>query len=253
MNPKTILITGASSGIGKACAQSLALQGNKLIITARRKDKLEALANELRSKGAKFYASVFDVRQREEVEAFVGSLPEEFREINVLINNAGLAAGLDPIQSGSTDHWDRMIDTNVKGLLYITRSVLPLMKNAEQAQVINIGSIAGKEVYPSGNVYCGTKHAVDAITRAMRIDLLPLNIRVSSVSPGLVETEFSIVRFDGDQDKATKVYQGYEPLMADDIADAVNFIIQAPARVTIADIVILPSAQASSRDVRRSV
>ena len=253
MNPKTILITGASSGIGKACAQSLALQGNKLIITARRKDKLEALANELRSKGAKVYASVFDVRQREEVEAFVGSLPEEFREINVLINNAGLAAGLDPIQSGSTDHWDRMIDTNVKGLLYITRSVLPLMKNAEQAQVINIGSIAGKEVYPSGNVYCGTKHAVDAITRAMRIDLLPLNIRVSSVSPGLVETEFSIVRFDGDQDKATKVYQGYEPLMADDIADAVNYIIQAPARVTIADIVILPSAQASSRDVSRSV
>lgn len=253
MNPKTILITGASSGIGKACAQSLASQGYKLIITARRKDKLEALAAKLRSRGAIVHTSVFDVRQREAVEAFVGSLPEEFREINVLINNAGLAAGLDPIQSGDTDHWDRMIDTNVKGLLYMTRSVLPFMKKVEQAQIINIGSIAGKEVYPSGNVYCGTKHAVDAITRAMRIDLLPLNIRVSSVSPGLVETEFSIVRFDGDEEKATKVYQGYEPLMADDIADAVNYIIQAPARVTIADIVILPSAQASSRDVSRSL
>lgn len=252
MNPETILITGASSGIGRACAERLAKGKSKLILTGRRKERLLDLADNLQSGGTQVYIASFDVRNNAEVLDFVENIPAEFRNIRVLINNAGLAAGLDPIQSGDIDQWDRMIDTNIKGLLYMSRAVLPLMKEVQNAQVVNIGSIAGKEVYGSGNVYCGTKHAVDALTRAMRIDLLPLKIRVSSVSPGLVETEFSLVRFEGDEEKAKSVYQGYHPLHADDIADAVSYILNAPTHVTIADILILPSAQGSSRDVRRS-
>ncbi len=252
MNPQTFLITGASSGIGGACAERLAKAGAKLILTGRRKERLHDLAKKLQSEGAQVYVASFDVRNNDEVVDFVKTIPTEFRNIRVLINNAGLAAGLDPIQSGDVDQWDRMIDTNLKGLLYMSRAVLPLMMEVKDAHVINIGSIAGKEVYGSGNVYCGTKHAVDALTRAMRIDLLPLNIRVSSVSPGLVETEFSLVRFEGDQDRASSVYKGYQPLLAEDIADAVAYILQAPSHVNIADILILPTAQASSRDVSRS-
>ncbi|MEX1188628.1 MAG: SDR family NAD(P)-dependent oxidoreductase [Bacteroidia bacterium] len=251
MNQQTILITGATSGIGEACAKLFALPGNKLILTGRRKDRLEKLSKVLELHGAKIYFSAFDVRNKSDVEAFVDEIPADFRNIRVLINNAGLAAGLDPIQSGNTDDWDRMIDTNVKGLLYMSRSVLPLMKLVENAHIVNIGSIAGKEVYPSGNVYSGTKHAVDALTRSMRIDLMPLKIRVSSVSPGLVETEFSEVRFAGDTEKAKAVYKGFEPLRAEDIAGAVEYILQSPSHVNIADIVILAAAQASSRDVNR--
>jgi hypothetical protein len=247
----TILITGASSGIGKACAERLASTGHQLILTARRADRLNILADELRAKGIKVYTSMLDVRDRAACEAFVYEIPAEFRHIRVLINNAGLAAGLGPVQLGDLDHWDRMIDTNVKGLLYVSKAVIPLMYNVEGAQIVNIGSIAGKEVYPGGNVYCASKHAVDALTRSMRIDLLEKGIRVSSVSPGMVETEFSIVRFDGDAEKASSVYKGLEPLVADDVANAVNYIVTAPFRITIADILIFPAAQASSRDVLR--
>lgn len=247
----TILITGASSGIGKACAERLAKTGSRLILTARRGDRLEALAESLRLEGAEVYTAILDVRDLAAVEAFVDAIPTDFRKIRVLLNNAGLAAGLGPVQSGNTDHWDRMIDTNLKGLLYVSKAVIPLMYGVEGAQIVNIGSVAGKEVYAGGNVYCASKHAVDALTRSMRIDLLEKGIRVSSVSPGMVETEFSIVRFDGDADRASTVYKGLEPLVADDIADAVNYIVTAPYRITIADILIFPAAQASSRDVLR--
>lgn len=248
----TILITGASSGIGKACAEKLANTGHQLILTARRADRLNTLADELRANGAKVYTAALDVRDRAACDSFVNEIPEEFRKIRVLINNAGLAAGLGPVQVGDLDHWDRMIDTNLKGLLYVSKAVIPLMYDVEGAQIVNIGSIAGKEVYPGGNVYCASKHAVDALTRSMRIDLLEKGIRVSSVSPGMVETEFSIVRFDGDAEKASSVYKGLQPLVAEDVADAVNYIVTAPFRITIADILILPAAQASSRDVLRS-
>lgn len=247
----TILITGASSGIGKACAEKLANTGYQLILTARRDDRLSTLADELRAIGAKVYTAALDVRDRAACDSFVNEIPEEFRKIRVLINNAGLAAGLGPVQLGDLDHWDRMIDTNLKGLLYVSKAVIPLMIDVEGAQIVNIGSIAGKEVYPGGNVYCASKHAVDALTRSMRIDLLEKGIRVSSVSPGMVETEFSIVRFDGDAEKAASVYKGLQPLVADDVADAVNYIVTAPFRITIADVLILPAAQASSRDVLR--
>jgi NADP-dependent 3-hydroxy acid dehydrogenase YdfG len=250
---ETILITGATSGIGEACARGLANKNRRLILTGRRKERLENLKTILLPDCAGVHIGAFDIRSRSETELFVQGIPMEFRNIRVLINNAGLAAGLDPLQTGNPDDWDRMIDTNIKGLLYITRSVISLMKEVEGAQIVNIGSVAGKEVYPAGNVYSGTKHAVDAITRSMRIDLLPMGIRVSSVSPGLVETEFSLVRFHGNAEKASQVYKGFLPLQGDDIAEAVRYIIEAPFRVTIADILIFPAAQASSRDVNRHI
>jgi NADP-dependent 3-hydroxy acid dehydrogenase YdfG len=250
---ETILITGATSGIGEACARKLARNDRRLILTGRREDRLQKLKNSLLPLCGEIYIAAFDIRNRIETEAFVEKLPLEFQNIRVLINNAGLAAGLDPIQTGNPDDWDRMIDTNIKGLLYMTRSVVALMQKIEGAQIVNVGSVAGKEVYPAGNVYSGTKHAVDAITRSMRMDLLPLGIRVSSVSPGLVETEFSLVRFHGNSEKAKQVYQGFEPLQGDDIANAIEYIIEAPQRVTIADILIFPAAQASSRDVKRQM
>lgn len=251
MTPETILITGATSGIGRATALLLARPHRSFILTGRREARLETLAKDLEAKGAVVHTAAFDVRDRMACEAFVAGIPEAFRSIRVLVNNAGLAAGLDPIQNGNPDHWDRMIDTNLKGLLYITRAVLPLMKEVPQAQIVNVGSIAGKEVYPNGNVYCASKHGVDALTRAMRMDLLPMGIRVSSVSPGMVETEFSVVRFDGDADKAAQVYKGLEPLMPEDIAENIRYILESPARITIADIVVFPAAQAASRDVLR--
>jgi 3-hydroxy acid dehydrogenase / malonic semialdehyde reductase len=251
MNQETILISGASSGIGEACARIFARAGRKLILLARRKERLDFLSNELKQLGAEVYTASFDIRDRAQVETFAKELPEAFRSIRVLVNNAGLAAGLEPIQDGNTDDWDRMIDTNVKGLLYLSKAIIPLMKDVQGAQIVNVSSIAGTEVYPSGNVYAASKHAVDAITRSMRIDLLPLGIRVSSVSPGLVETEFSLVRFHGDADRASKVYQGIEPLSGADIAELVRYIVEAPYRITIADIVVFPDRQGSSRDVRR--
>jgi 3-hydroxy acid dehydrogenase/malonic semialdehyde reductase len=251
MNQETILISGATSGIGEACARLFARAGRKLILTGRRSDRLKIIGDEISKTGADVYTAVFDIRNRSEVEAFVNDIPEAFRSIRVLLNNAGLAAGMEPLQEGNPDDWDRMIDTNIKGLLYLTHAIIPLMKSVEGAQIVNLGSVAGKEVYPSGNVYSGSKHAVDAITRSMRIDLLPMGIRVSTVSPGLVETEFSVVRFHGDDERAKKVYQGIDPLTGADIAECVRYIIEAPYRITIADIVVMPDRQGSSRDVRR--
>jgi NADP-dependent 3-hydroxy acid dehydrogenase YdfG len=248
---ETIVITGASSGIGRACAQILAGPGTQFILTARREERLRHLASELQSLGASVWTYTLDVRSREGCQKWAQEIPESFRNIRVLINNAGLAAGLTGIQDGEVNDWDQMIDTNVKGLLYTTEAILPYLKQSQGAQIINMSSIAGREVYANGNVYCASKHAVDALTRSMRIDLLPLGIRVSSVSPGMVETEFSLVRFKGNAERAAVVYEGIKPLKPEDVADAVNYIISAPPHVTVADMVLFPAAQASSRDVLR--
>jgi NADP-dependent 3-hydroxy acid dehydrogenase YdfG len=248
---ETILISGATSGIGLATAKLLAEPGRKIVITGRRIELLQSLEKQLIEKGAEVYSAQFDVRNRIEVESFFKLLPEEFQQIRVLINNAGLAAGLDFIQNGDPNDWDQMIDTNIKGLLYLTRGAIPYLEKTEGAQIVNVGSIAGKEVYPKGNVYCASKHAVDALTRSMRIDLQEKGIRVSSVNPGLVETEFSLVRFKGDVEKAQAVYHGFEPLTGEDIAETIRYVVESPFRISIADLTILPSAQASSRDVIR--
>lgn len=247
-----VLITGATSGIGRSTARIFAENGHELVITGRRKDRLEELKAEL---GKKFKVVVtilqFDVRNVKEVESALGSLGNKLNEIDVLVNNAGLAAGLAPIQDGELDHWERMIDTNVKGLLYTTRIVAKHMIANKKGHVINIGSIAGKEVYANGNVYCATKHAVDALNKGMRIDLLPFNIRVTAVNPGMVETEFSVVRFDGDEDRAKKVYMGLQPLLPEDIAETIYWAASRPAHVNINDIVIMPSVQATATNVIR--
>src|SRR5436190_3765980 len=247
-----VLITGATSGIGRSTAWIFAENGHELVITGRRKDRLEELKAEL---GKKFKVVVtilqFDVRNVKEVESALGSLGNKLNEIDVLVNNAGLAAGLAPIQDGELDHWERMIDTNVKGLLYTTRIVSKHMIANKKGHVINIGSIAGKEVYANGNVYCATKHAVDALNKGMRIDLLPFNIRVTAVNPGMVETEFSVVRFDGDEDRAKKVYMGLQPLLPEDIAETIYWAASRPAHVNINDIVIMPSVQATATNVIR--
>jgi NADP-dependent 3-hydroxy acid dehydrogenase YdfG len=243
---KIALITGASSGIGKACAEVFAREGFDLILTARRLRNLEILAAEL--KGA-FNVDIktiqMDVQNKEDVQKGWGGLSEEWRKVDILINNAGLSQGLDPIFSGDMEDWDRMIDTNIKGLLYVSRIFLPQMKERKSGHVINIGSIAGKEVYPNGNVYCATKHAVDALNKAMRIDLLPYGVKVSALHPGAVETEFSIVRFKGDEQRADKVYEGFEPLHAQDIAEAAWFVVSRPAHVNINEMLIMPTAQAN--------
>ncbi len=249
---KIALVTGASSGIGEACAIKLAQNGFNLIIAGRRKEKLKTLETRIQAIGQIEVLSLcLDVRNNEEVEKTIHSLPEKWKNIDLLVNNAGLAVGVSPIEEGVVDDWDRMIDTNVKGLLYVTRSVSPLMAQRKKGLIVNISSIAGKEAYPGGNVYCGTKHAVEAMTKGMRIDLLPHNIRVSSIAPGMVETEFSLVRFKGDKEKADQVYNGFEPLKAEDIADSLIFIATRPEHVSINDILIMPSAQASARDVNR--
>lgn len=249
---KIAFITGATAGIGEACAKKLAQLGFDLIISGRRKEKLDLLANEIKTQYQQEILPIeLDVRQQEDVEKTIQNLPEKWKKIDLLINNAGLAVGLSTVQEGNIDDWERMIDTNVKGLLYITRSVAPLMIERKNGHIINITSIAAKEVYPGGNVYCATKHAVDALTKGMRIDMLPYNIKVSSIAPGMVETEFSIVRFKGDKEKANQVYNGFTPLYANDIAETVEFIISRPDHVTINDILIMPTAQASARDVKR--
>jgi NADP-dependent 3-hydroxy acid dehydrogenase YdfG len=249
---KIALITGATAGIGEACAKKLAQIGYNLIISGRRTEKLEQVKTEILEKHKiKILSLELDVRNQNEVNAKINALPNEWKNIDLLLNNAGLAVGVSPIQEGIIDDWERMIDTNVKGLLYVTRAVSPLMVERRKGQIINITSIAGKEVYPGGNVYCATKHAVDAITKGSRIDLLPYNIKVSSIAPGMAETEFSLVRFKGDSEKADQVYNGFTPLSAEDIADTVEFIATRPAHVNINDILIMPTDQASSRDVKR--
>lgn len=249
---KLALITGATSGLGEATAWVLAKNGYRLIITGRRMDRLEKLSNALQEKhSVDVYCACFDVRKNDEVEHVVKQLPLMWQEIDVLVNNAGLAVGLSHLQDGVIDDWERMIDTNVKGLLYITRAVAPLMIARKKGHIINIGSIASKEVYENGNVYCATKHAVDALTKAMRIDLLKDGIRVTGVCPGMVETEFSNVRFKGDDARAKMVYQGIEPLRAEDIANIIGFVVNQPDRICINDILVMPTAQATATLVNR--
>lgn len=247
---KTALVTGASSGIGKATAIGLSDAGFNLIICGRREEALRELKTRLQEK-TKVHILQFDVRDKEKVKEAIESLPQEFQQIDVLINNAGNAHGLDPIQSGNLEDWDAMIDINVKGLLYVSREIIPQMTQRKAGHIINIGSIAGKEVYPNGNVYSASKHAVDAINKGMRIDLNGTGIRVGAINPGLVETNFSEVRFKGDSKRANSVYQGYQPLKPEDIADLVVFMVTRPTHVNIADLLVLPTAQASSTIVNK--
>ena len=244
---KLILITGATSGFGKAIARKFAENGHDLIITGRRKVLLDDVAKDLITTfNVEVLPLCFDVRKLTEVEAAINSLSGRWRNIDVLVNNAGLAAGLHPIHEGVIDDWERMIDTNVKGLLYMTRMVAPMMVARKQGHIINMGSVAGKEAYPLGNVYCGSKYAVDGITKSTRIDLLPHNIKVTQIAPGAADTEFSLVRFKGDKDRADNVYKGFTPLSAEDVADVVFYVTTLPAHVNINDLVLMPTAQASA-------
>ncbi|HON18807.1 MAG TPA: SDR family oxidoreductase [Salinivirgaceae bacterium] len=241
------LITGATSGIGKATALELAKLNYRLIITGRRADRLRELASMIENQyNTEVYPLEFDIRSRDATEKAWESLPDDLKQVDVLINNAGLAAGLDHIHTGNPDDWDQMIDTNVRGILNISRLVIPQMVERHKGHIINISSIAGKETYEKGAVYCASKHAVEALTKGMRIDLLPYGIKVSSVSPGMVETEFSKVRFKGDAEKAAAVYKGLQPLVAEDIAQTIVFILTRPSHVCINDIVVMPTAQASA-------
>jgi 3-hydroxy acid dehydrogenase/malonic semialdehyde reductase len=250
---KTVLVTGATSGIGEAVAVKFAEASYRLIITGRRKEKLDDLVARLKDRyKTEVLPLCFDVRQLGEVEKYLGNLPEEWNEIDILINNAGLAVGLSHIDEGVTDDWDRMIDTNVKGLLYVTRTVVPSMVSRGSGHVINIASIAGKDVYENGAVYCATKHAVDALSRGMRIDLLNHGIKVTNIAPGMVETEFSLVRFKGDSERASAVYQGIEALTAEDIADAIYYCASQPDHVCISDLVITPKYQANGMHIHRN-
>ena len=244
---KITLITGATSGIGKACAVYFAKHQHNLILSGRREERLKELATTLeKENNIRVLPLVFDIRDRQAVEGAISSLPNEWKNIEILINNAGLAAGLNTIQEGLIDDWERMIDTNVKGLLYISRAVLPLMIANQKGHVINIGSIAGKEVYPNGNVYCATKFAVDALTKGMRIDTVKHGIKVTQIAPGAVETEFSNVRFHGDDERAKSVYQGYDPLRPEDVAEVIYYTTTLPKHVNINDLVLMPTAQASA-------
>lgn len=247
--PKIAFITGATSGIGLATARLLAKNGYHIIATGRRTERLEALQQEI--KEVPVYPLSFDVRNKVEVRDAINSLPEEWRGVDVLLNNAGNAHGLAPIQEGDDRDWDMMIDINVKGLLYVTQAVLPLMMGRPNGQIINIGSVAGKEVYANGNVYCASKFAVDALTKGMRIDLLPQGIRVSEVNPGMVYTEFSEVRFKGDKERADAVYHGVQPLSAEDLADIILFVVTRPPHVNIAELLVFPADQASATTLRR--
>ncbi len=244
---KIALITGATSGIGEATAKILAKNNFDLIVTGRRKERLGLLKNNIENNfNIKVLTLNFDVRDQKETENAILSLPENWKAIDVLINNAGLAAGFDPIHNGNINDWDQMIDTNIKGLLYVTRVVSPLMVNRKSGHIINIGSIAGKESYENGNVYNATKHAVEGVTKGMRIDLVKYNIKATSICPGAVDTEFSNVRFKGDNEKAKNVYKGFTPLFAEDIAEAIYFVVSRPAHVNINDMLIMPTAQASA-------
>ncbi len=249
---KIALITGATSGIGEACAHTFAQQGYQLILLARREDRLAKIAHHLSDKyGIEIKQVLADVRDKNSLSVALEALPTDWKKIDVLVNNAGLSQGLDPIDQGSTDDWDTMIDTNVKGLLYVTKIVSNWMIPNQFGHIVNIGSIAGKEVYPNGNVYCATKHAVDALSKSMRIDLLPHGIKVTEINPGMVETEFSVVRFKGDEHRAKKVYENLEPLIADDIADAIWYVVSRPKHVNINDMLIMPTIQATATIIKR--
>ena len=249
---KTALITGATSGIGKAIAEQFASNNIALVLCGRRQEKLDELKNVLGQK-TKVHTLNFDVRDKKKVDDQIQRLPNEFKQIDILVNNAGNAHGLDFINEGSTDDWDAMIDINVKGLLYVSKAVIPQMVERKAGHVINIGSTAGKEVYPRGNVYCASKYAVDAINQGMRIDLNEHGIRVGAVNPGLVQTEFSDVRFKGDLVRAKKVYQGYEVLQPKDVAEIVHFVVTRPPHVNIADLMVMCTAQASSTIVKKEI
>lgn len=249
---KTALVTGATSGIGRATAQILAKNNYKIILCGRREDRLTALEKEL-SEYTEIHTLSFDVRDKKAVFENINSLPEAFSKIDVLINNAGNAHGLDPIQTGDLDDWDAMIDINVKGLLYVSKAIIPQMMERKSGHIINIGSIAGKEVYPNGNVYCASKHAVDALNQSMRMDLNPYGIRVGAIHPGMVETEFSEVRFKGDTERASTVYKDIKALQAEDIADIIYFVVSRPSHVNIGDLVVFPTAQASATIVNRTL
>ena len=250
MSKRNVLITGATSGIGEATARLLAKNNYNLILCGRREEKLEKLRSEL-ARETDCMSLAFDVRDLEAVKISLGSLSGSWKKIDVLINNAGNAHGLDPIQSGSIEDWDAMMDINVKGLLYVSRQIIPGMTAQKSGHIINIGSVAGKEVYTNGNVYCASKFAVDALTKGIRMDLNPFGIKVTAIHPGLVETEFSLVRFKGDEEKAASVYKGIKPLTGADIADIIHYVLSAPEHVVLADVTVFPTAQASATVVRR--
>lgn len=247
---KTALITGATSGIGRATARYFAKNHFRLVLCGRRDDRLAQLQDELATL-TMVHTLNFDVRSRRSTDEAIASIPDDFRNIDILINNAGNAHGLDPIQTGDVADWDMMIDINVKGLLYVSQAVIPGMVERRSGHIINIGSIAGKEVYPNGNVYCATKHAVDALNQGMRMDLNQYGIRVGAINPGMVATEFSEVRFKGDTERAEGVYKGFEPLKPEDIADIITFVVTRPYHVNIADLMVLPTAQASATIVKK--
>ncbi len=249
---KTALITGATSGIGKATAIEFAKHNINLILCGRRQDRLTTLQDKLNEQ-VNVHTLCFDVRDKEQVFKKINSLPTEFSSVDILINNAGNAHGLSPIQTGSIDDWDAMLDINVKGLLYVSKAIIPKMITNSAGHIINIGSIAGKEVYPNGNVYCASKHAVDAINKSMQIDLNQYGIRVGAIHPGLVETEFSNVRFKGDEAKANSIYNGFDPLRPEDVADIISFVVTRPYHVNIADLVVFPTAQANSTIVHKTL
>ena len=250
---KIAFITGASAGIGAACAEIFAREGYNLLLAARRVNRLEQLSEKLSADyGIATHLLALDVRNATEVFSAFSNLPEPWQQVDVLINNAGLSQGLNPIHEGDIGDWDRMIDTNIKGLLYVTRAVTPIMVLRRQGHIINIGSIAGKEVYPNGNVYCATKHAVDALSKSMRIDLLDKGIKVTAIHPGMVETEFSEVRFKGDKERASAVYRNLDPLVAEDIAEAAWFAASRPKHVNIDDMLIMPTAQANATTIVRN-
>jgi len=248
LKDKIVFITGASSGIGRACAEVFAAEGCRLILSARRYERLKQLISELDTESI---IIELDVRDQKKVKQAIRSLDKSWSDIDILINNAGLARGLSKLHEGELSDWEEMIDTNVKGLLYVSREIIPGMVKRNRGHIVNIGSIAGHEVYPNGNVYCATKHAVDALTRGIRMDLVDTPIRVSTVDPGLVETEFSKVRFHGDSDRSKKVYTGMQPLTGEDIADTVLYCVSRPEHVQIAEVIILPTAQKSSGIVSR--
>ena len=250
---KVVFITGASSGIGRSCVWAFAGTGAQLILAARRLSRLEELAVELKRKpGEDILLLAVDVRDQPAVERTVNGLPAEWQAIDILVNNAGLSRGLDKLHEGKLEDWEEMIDVNIKGLLYVSRAVIPGLVKRGHGHIINIGSIAGREVYPGGNVYCATKFAVDALSKGMRLDLSGTGLRVSQVSPGMVETEFSLVRFRGDKERAGKVYQGLTPLSPDDIADAIVYCATRPPHVNISEIIVMPQAQASPMVVHRT-
>lgn len=247
---KTILITGATSGIGEETARVFASQGHRLILCGRRAEKLESLKKELEEE-TKVYTLCFDVREKESVEKAIDSLSGEWREIDVLVNNAGNAYGLEPLSEGDLTDWDKMIDSNVKGLLYVSSPVIRMMKERGKGQVVNLSSVAARQTYAGGVVYCASKKAVDVISEGMRMELTPFGIKVTNIQPGAVKTDFSMIRFKGDQQRADKVYQGYEPLVAKDIADAIFYCVNLPERVTIAELCIMPKAQSEARTIYR--